>query len=119
MRVQLPPWGQYFPALRSPPDASAEAVRAAQIHAAEDAERGRCKQVYERLTARQREVLRLLAGDLTPQEVAQELSITLATVHTHKTTIFQECINVWALPPGTRLSVDWLRRKFAPFLDTL
>jgi CRISPR-associated protein Csx14 len=119
VRVQLPPWGQYFPALRTPPEAGAEAVRAAQIHAAEDAERARCREVYARLTARQREVLRLLASDLTPQQVAGHLSIALATVHAHKTTILQECINTWSLPDSTRLSTDWLRRKFAPFLDEL
>ncbi|MFL5805254.1 MAG: CRISPR-associated ring nuclease [Roseiflexaceae bacterium] len=119
VRVQLPPWGQYFPALRAAPEAGADAVRAAQIHAAEDVERARCHEVYERLTARQREVLRLLAGDLTPQDVADRLHIAIATVHTHKTTIFQECTNAWALPNGTRLSADWLRRRFAPFLDAL
>jgi CRISPR-associated protein Csx14 len=119
VRVQLPPWGQYFPALRGAPDAGADAVRAAQIHAADDAERTRCHAVYARLTARQREVLRLLASDLTPQRVAERLHIAMATVHTHKTTIFQECTNAWALPGGTRLSADWLRRKFAPFLEEL
>jgi len=119
VRVQLPPWGQYFPALRSAPDASADAVRAAQVRAAEDTERTHCRAVYERLTARQREVLRLLAGDLTPQQVTEQLGITLATIHTHKTTIFQECINAWALTPSTRLRAEWLRRTFAPFLDEL
>nr|MDQ2997171.1 CRISPR-associated ring nuclease [Chloroflexota bacterium] len=90
VRVQLPPWGQYFPTLRSAPDAAAETVRTAQIHAADEAERARCHAVYDRLTARQREVLRLLAGDLTPQQVADRLHIALATIHTHKTTILQE-----------------------------
>lgn len=119
VRVQLPPWRQYFPALRTPPDASADAVRAEQTRAAERAERARCQAVYDRLTPRQREVLRLLAGDLTAQQVAEKLHITLATVRTHQTTILQECASAWALANGTRLSADWLRRKFAPFLDEL
>jgi CRISPR-associated protein Csx14 len=115
VRVAMPPWGQYFPPLRAALGMNAAAVRSAQTQDADQAEHSRCRQVYERLTPRQREVLRALADDRTPQEIAQQLNITLATVQAHKTSITQESCIAWDLPVGTRLSHDWLRRRFALF----
>lgn len=118
VRVPVLPWGQYFPALRLaaaldyPP-------RQAQAEEFDDAERSRCAQVYAFLTARQREVLRLLATDHIPQEIASILRITLATVNDHKTVICRNCLNAWELPETKRLDYNWLRRKFAPFVATL
>lgn len=60
-------------------------------------------------------MLRAFARGLTPQEVANELGITLAAVDAHKTPIFQECRNEWNLLPDFRLDYRWLRDKFAPF----
>lgn len=112
-RVAVPPWGQYFPALRAAQGADARPAPAATPADADHL--ARCRQVHDRLTPRQREVLRALAGDLPPQEIARQLNITLATVHAHKTSIAQESCAAWNLPEGTRLSHDWIRRAFAPF----
>lgn len=119
VRVSVPPWGQYFPALRVESGMDAATARQTRTATLDAAERTRCAAVYAQLTPRRREVLRALAADRTPQEVAEDLRITLSTVNDHKTAIFQECLNVWDLPPTTRLGYDWLRRKFAPFIHEL
>jgi len=119
VRVPIPPWGQYFPALRTTPDADAATAREQQTRSIDAGELARCRQVFAQLTARQREVLRALAQDRTPQEIAGDLAISLATVNAHKTAIIQECIVAWSMAEGSRLGYDWLRRKFTPFLDEL
>jgi CRISPR-associated protein Csx14 len=75
----------------------------------------RCRQVWDALTLRQRDVLRAFADGLTPQEVAERLHIVLGTVNDHKTMILQECRNVWDLPPDERIDYHWLREQFALF----
>lgn len=115
LRVPVPPWGHLFPALRTGPDQSAGAVLELQTRALDASERVRCQRVVDRISPRQRDVLAAFAAGCTPQEVAERLSITLATVNAHKTPIFQECCNVWDLPPDTRLDYRWLREKFAEF----
>lgn len=113
--IRVPPWGHLFPALRPASDTSVGAVLDLQTSLLDAEERARCQQVYDRLTGRQREVLRAFARGLTLQDVADQLGITVATVHTHKTQIFQECCNAWDRPPGNRLDYHWLRDKFAAY----
>ena len=45
---------------------------------------------YEMLTAREREVLQLVAEGRTNKEVANDLNISLTTVETHRTHILQK-----------------------------
>ncbi|NOK58058.1 MAG: CRISPR-associated protein [Chloroflexi bacterium AL-W] len=78
-------------------------------------ERTRCQQVVEALTPRQCAVLRAFAQGLNPQEVANQLHIAISTVDSHKTTIFEECINAWNLSSDRRLQYYFLREKFAAF----
>ncbi len=47
-------------------------------------------QEFDELTAREQEVFRLIAGGLSNPEIAQELSISEATVKTHVTHILQK-----------------------------
>lgn len=117
VRVPVPPWGHLFPVLRTPPDVGAGAVLEAQTSAIDAGEHARCGNVWEQLTPRQCDVLRAFAGGLTPQEVAEQLTITLATVNTHKTAIFGECRNTWNIASDRRLEYPWLREKFARFLE--
>jgi CRISPR-associated protein Csx14 len=113
--VPVRPWGYLFSALRMPPDADARAVLAAQGAAIDATERARCQLVYDRLTPRRRDVLRAFAEGLTPQQVANKLSIELSTVSSHQTAIYQECQAVWDLQSTTRVDYRWVRDAFAPF----
>ncbi|MGC8879396.1 MAG: CRISPR-associated ring nuclease [Anaerolineae bacterium] len=116
IEVPFVPWGTYFPALRELAPSSAEiiATQTAQLEAAEYA---RCRSVFEQLTPRQRDVLRLLATGCTPQEVAERLHITLATVNTHKSVILDQSRIAWNLPEDAYLSYHFLRDHFARFFE--
>ncbi len=118
IQVPMVPWGAYFPALRALARTPAQAV-AAHTRWLDEVERGRCQAVWQQLTARQREVLQALAAGQSPQEVAETLCITLATVNSHKTAILAECRNAWALAEDTWLSYHFLREKFGPYLAGL
>jgi len=76
-----------------------------------------CRQVWERLSPRQRDVLRAFAKGMRPDEVAASLSITLNTVNTHKTAILAECRVAWNLPEDTSLDYRFLREHFAGFVE--
>jgi DNA-binding NarL/FixJ family response regulator len=93
----------------------AEPVPDESLRTLETDEYARCRHVVERLTARPREVLRAFAAGLTLQEVAEQMGVTIGTVHAHKTTIFEECRVAWGLPPEMRLSSLWLRDRFASY----
>lgn len=113
--VPLRPWGYLFSALHLSADASMQTVMTAQGAAIAAAEQARCRQVYDRLTPRRRDVLRAFAEGLNPQEVANRLSIELSTVSTHQTAIYQECQAAWDLAPGTRVDYRWVREAFRRF----
>ena len=109
--VPFVPWGAYFPALR------ALSRPAAAVPSIISADGDCCMSVWERLTERQREVLRALAEGLSPQEAAERLHVALSTVDSHKTEIFAECRAAWGLSEGTRLTYHFLREKFGPWLS--
>jgi len=117
VRVPLLPLGQYFPWLRTS-SVRDDGQVIAPPPAATAAERDRCQHVLERLTSRQRDVLRVLAAGCTLQEAAERLSVTVGTIHAHKTPIFDECRIAWDLPLDAPLDYRWLREKFSPFLET-
>ncbi len=112
IQVPMAPWGAYFPALRLLASATSAQVLAAQARWMDEGERARCRAVEARLTGRQVEVLRAFAAGLSPQEVAEQLSVTLKTVDTHKTAILDECRVAWGLVDGERLTYHDLRRRF-------
>ena len=112
VRVPLQPLGSLVPGLRL-----GQIGAVAQFERALDAEqRARCEQVWRALTERQRAVLRALVEGLSPQAVAERLHISVTTVDAHKTPIFQECRNAWALPPDQQLTYHWLRDTFRDYL---
>ncbi len=115
--VPVRPWGYLFSALRVSPDADARAAMASQDAALAVAEDARCQLVYDRLTPRRRDVLRAFAEGLTPQQVANKLSIELSTVSSHQTAIYQECQAVWDLPATTKVDYRWVRDAFARFFE--
>lgn len=110
--IPLVPWGVYIPGLRDLTGASAEALRQRQMAQIETHERQRREQVVASLTIREREVLRAFAEGLTPQQVASRLSITLATVNTHKTRVLDKCRDAWQYPLDEHLTYHFLREKF-------
>jgi len=76
-----------------------------------------CHAVFNEATSSQRKVLQGFARGLRPQQVAHELDISLATVHSHKTVLLRLCINAWNIPPQERLDYHFLQVKFASFIE--
>ena len=111
VRVPWLPWGQQFPALR------ALARPGDDRDVAGAADGPRCQRVWERLTERQREVLRAFAEGRNPQEVAEQLVISLSTVNTHKTSILAECRDVWEIGEDQRISFHFMREHFRAFVQ--
>jgi CRISPR-associated protein Csx14 len=113
IRVPMMPWGSYFPALQElARPALGEDVLARPRRVLDAVERARCAAVFERLTPRQREVLRYLAAGETPQETAARLDLRLSTIDSHKTAILAECRNAWNLPENIRLDYRFVWEKF-------
>lgn len=108
--VPFAPWGVYFPALR----ALARPSPAAPPLPPEDA--ACCAAVWERLTERQREVLRALVAAPSLQEAAEQLGLTLKTLDSHKSQILAECRVAWEMPETAYLTYHFLREKFGPWL---
>jgi CRISPR-associated protein Csx14 len=115
VRVPILPLGQYFPWMR-PPDGVAPLQ--AQVQAIDMAEHARCRQVVEQLTPSQREVLRVLARGLAPQEAAAEMKVEISTIHAHKTPIFELCRIAWDLPLDAALGYRWLHEKFRAYFTS-
>ena len=116
VQVPLAPWGAYFPALRALAQTPSQ-VAAQQFGWLRAADDHLCRQVYERLTQRQRETLQAFAGGLRPQEVAEQLVVSLATVHSHKTAILAACRQVWEIDETVSLDYHFLRDRFAGFVE--
>lgn len=117
--VAFTPWGRYFPVLRDRPEQGARSAFAGAAHQADAEELLRCRAVFQRLTARQREVVRAIAQDHDPQELPAYLGISRRTLDDYKGAIFNECRTVWAIPAEGRVTYDWVRRKFAPYITQL
>lgn len=116
IQAPLAPWGAYFPVLRSlaqmPIHAVQEQVR--RVAAVDDP---RCRQVWERLSPRQRDVLRAFARGSRPDQVADALSISLSTVNIHKTAILAECRVAWELADDEPRDYRFIREHFAAFIE--
>ncbi|MGH2507854.1 MAG: CRISPR-associated ring nuclease [Ktedonobacteraceae bacterium] len=78
-------------------------------------ERTLCAKVANNVTPAERKVLRAFAKGLRPQQVANELCITPATVNSHKTKIFGHCHTAWDIPDEERLDYRFLAAKFANY----
>jgi CRISPR-associated protein Csx14 len=113
--VPFVPWVAYFPGLARLLDRSAQDLREAGIGWMEDAERDRCRQVWDQLTGRQREVLQAFALGLTRQQAAARLTVQPSTIDSHRDAILSLCRQLWTGHEG-RLDIYFLRDKFGPFL---
>jgi CRISPR-associated protein Csx14 len=114
--VQVPvvPWGQYLASFSMGLHTPAETIDA---HSArlEREEHRRCRAVWDDLTGREKEVVRAFAAGLNPQEVAEQLVVTVKTVSSHTTSIFAKCRLVWEMPDSFRFNFHFLRDKFRDF----
>jgi len=81
-------------------------------------DRACCAEVKGNATQAQLTVLQAFARGLRPQQVAKELSITLATVNSHKTALLNLCHDAWNVPDEERLDYHFLRAKFAGYFQT-
>ncbi len=115
IEVPLVPWGAYLPQFRAA--SSPVEMMTAQTNWLNQSERQRCQAVWQELTGRQKEVLRVFAQGLTPQEVAERLVISVKTVDSHKTKILAECKAAWELPDDERLDYRFLQERFGDFFD--
>ncbi|MBX7250979.1 MAG: LuxR C-terminal-related transcriptional regulator [Candidatus Promineofilum sp.] len=118
IQVPMMAWGRYLPGLRDFVHPIADGDVLARPRRLLDAvERARCRAVVERLTPRQQDVLRLLAGGLHPRAAAEALSIEPSTVDSHKTVILAECRNEWALPDEVWLDYRFLQERFEMYFE--
>jgi len=106
--------GAYL-ANQSQPFYAAQSAQRSQVDAQE---RTRCKQVVERATQREQEVLHAFARGLNQQEVAKELCITISTVDAHKTKLLNLCREIWNIEEGKRLGYHFLYKTFATYFDS-
>ena len=104
--------GAYLPSQAQ----SFDAAQSAQRSRLDAQERARCKQVVKAATRRQLDVLQAFASGLTPQEVADKLSIDIKTVHSHKTILLDHCRNAWE-NSNEPLDYRFLQKAFADYLD--
>lgn len=78
-------------------------------------EHKRCAVVKSQATPAQQKVLRAFARGLRPQQVADDLSITLKTVNSHKTVLLDLCRQAWDIPSQEYLGYQFLSIKFAAY----
>ena len=112
----LTPWGTYFPGLRSLLKVSPAQVLAVRDRWLNQHERELCRQVWQRLTPRQRDTARAFADGDSRAQAAKRLSVTLATVDSHKREVLAQCRVAWGLAEEQRLDYHFIREKFEPFL---
>ncbi len=112
LEVPIMPGSETFPMLRHLLSASPSEVIAARRTHLEKVDHTRCRQAWEKLTRRQRDVLRLLAAGKSPQDVARTLTITLGTVSTHQNAIYNVCREVWHLLEDESLDYHWVEKHF-------
>jgi len=118
VEVPFVPWVAWIPGLRPLLDSSQEDLLNLAVGWLDTQERDRCHRVWEMLTSRQQDVLRLLADGLPQKQVAQRLGIQVSTVETHSKAIHRACLQIWD-EPDQRFDGHFFRTRFKPFLATL
>lgn len=114
--VPFVPWVAYFPGLA--PLLSQE-MGEARLGWLDNHERTRCAQVWNALTPRQRDTLRVFAEGHPRQVVATKLGISVGTVDDHRIAIVRECEQAWGFQEGLHFNAQFLRERFGPFLAGL
>jgi CRISPR-associated protein Csx14 len=111
IEVPFIPLGAYFAGIEHIAD-STQAVQ----HHMDIQERRRCQHVEQALAhKRPLDILKAFAKGMSPQEVASTLFISLSTVSTHTSKIFNECRTAWDLPENHPLTYHFLREHFGMY----
>lgn len=113
VEAPIVPWAAYLPGLAPLLGNTVDAVRANGWQ--DEGERGRCRQVWETLTPRQKDTLRELAVGRGTQQAAGRLGIAASTLVTHKTAIFNACRRAW-MEEEVRIDTVFLRERFRGFV---
>jgi CRISPR-associated protein Csx14 len=117
--IEMPfaPWGKYFPGLAQQIGNSARDLLQSQVAEMDALERERCDKVVKspETTRRELEALQAFARGLTPQEVADALTISIKTVDTYKTHLLYRCHEAWDIEESKQLNYRFLHQKFAPY----
>jgi CRISPR-associated protein (TIGR02584 family) len=103
IEVPFVPWGYYFPHLPQSPDTSFQV---------DPEEHKRCTRIIITLTESQRTTLRAFARGLNRRQVADELNLSIKTIDTHKTAIYEACRQEWSQPVDTHFLKDHFARYF-------
>lgn len=109
LEVPFAPWGAYFPGVKAILGLRPQQVLALQSQWPGEETTQRCALVWQRLTERQREVLRALVEQPTRRQAAGVLGISLSTVDTHREAILRACRLAW---PEEQVDLDFVRRTF-------
>ena len=117
--VPFVPWVAYFPGLAPLLSHSPQEMGEARLGWLDTTERARCAQVWNALTPRQCDTLRVFADGHPRKVVAAKLGISVGTVDDHRTAIVRECEQAWGFQEGLQFNAQFLRERFGPFLAGL
>ncbi len=112
LQVPFVPWAAYFPGLRGVLGLSAEEAANPRLTWLSEEERAACRDLWESLTPREREVLRALTLGGSRKEMAEGLGIATTTLDTHLRNIHRKAKALW----GEDISREKLRDRFALYL---
>lgn len=113
--VPFVPWAAWFPGLKPLLELNRREQQEQPQSWLRDEERERCKEVWERLTTRQRMVLRAFADGSTRTQAAGQLHVAVSTIDSHRRVILDHCRASWADEEVT-IDTQFLRQRFSPFL---
>jgi CRISPR-associated protein Csx14 len=117
--VPLLPLGNLAPVLRRMAFATPEDVIATGRRAVDAEHVARCARVWEHLTGRERETLRVFAiGARSKREAAKKLGVAVSTVNTYTSNIYDLCRAEWNEPPDTHLNFHDLHERFGPLPES-
>lgn len=93
--VPFVPWPAYFPGLAPLFQQNASQMLHSRMHWLNNEDRSRCRRTWEKLTPRQRETLSLMAKGADRNEMAHHMSISLATVDSHREAVLKCAEEIW------------------------
>ena len=80
-------------------------------------ERERCQRVKELATSAQLKILKAFARGMRTPQIANDLSLSEATIHSHKSALLQHCHNVWNIPTNEPLDYHFFSQKFGDYFE--
>jgi CRISPR-associated protein Csx14 len=116
IQVPIVPLGMHFPALRELIQTTPATPAMLQTALIQQIDRERCDGIVAALSPRELETLQYFAAGLTPQEVAEEMTISLNTVNTYRKKIFELCRIAW--PEQEQIRYHHLHDWFGPYFDS-